>query len=51
MPYTIAELMEANLLGVFGERDDSKREAKAAEIYSEKSLSPTPRAWPRDARR
>jgi hypothetical protein len=35
VPYTIAELMEANLLGVFGERDDSKREAKAVEIYSE----------------
>lgn len=35
MPYTIAELMDANLHGVFGERDDSRRQAKAAEIYSD----------------
>ena len=35
MPYTIAELMKATLHGVFGERDDTKRAAKASEIYDD----------------
>lgn len=42
MSYTIAELMEATLHGVFGERDDAKRAAKAAEIYSEEIVFADP---------